>query len=101
MTSAKPYLSAEELTQRTPWTPDAIEKMISRGVLVRGVHYFQLGGRRSRLIFKWDAIVALIERQRIRTKPTDVVETEDRCEAGAKQGLNVEEATTELQRLLR
>jgi len=97
----KPYLSSEELAQRTPWSADAIEKMIGRGVLVRGVHFFQLGGRRSRLIFKWDAIVGLIEGRRIRTKPTDMIETEDRQGAGVKQGLNVEEATTELQRLLR
>lgn len=101
MTSAKPYLSAEELAQRTPWSTDAIEKMIARGVLVRGVHFFQLGGRRGRLIFKWDAIVALIEGRRIRMTPTDVVETENRHEVEAKQGLNVEAATTELQRLLR
>jgi len=101
MTSAKPYLSAEELAQRTPWSPDAIEKMIARGVLVRGVHFFQFGGRRSRLIFKWDAIVALIEGHRTRTRPTDVVESDEHHETGRKQGLNVEAATTELQRLLR
>ncbi len=72
----------------------------ARAALVRGVHFFQLGGRRSRLIFKWDAIVALIEGRRVPTKLTDVVEV-DGHQAGAKQGLNVEAATTELQRLLR
>jgi hypothetical protein len=97
----RPYVSGEQLAELTPWSSNAIEKMIVRGVLVRGVHFFQLGGRRSRLIFKWDAIVALIEGRRVRTKPTDVVESGGGSEAGAKQVLNVEAATTELQRLLR
>jgi len=93
----KPYLSAEELSERTPWTLDAIEKMIRRGVLIRGVHYFQPFGRRGRLVFKWKAIVALIEGRPIRSEASTVVENtgED-----PKRVLNVEKAETELRRLL-
>jgi hypothetical protein len=97
----RPYVSAEQLARLTPWSSDAIEKMIARGVLVRGVHFFQLGGRRGRLIFKWEAIVELIEGRRERTRPNDVVEAEGHPKATAKQVLNVQAATTELQRLLR
>jgi hypothetical protein len=101
MDAPKPYLSAEELAQRTPWTPNAIEKMIARGVLTRGVHFFQFGGRRSRLIFKWDAIVELIERQGVRRHGNNVVETTKPYAARMRRTLNVETATTALQRLLR
>jgi hypothetical protein len=55
------YLSIEQLAEHTPWSPDAIRRMISRDILKRGEHYFQPRGRGSQLIFKWRAIVALIE----------------------------------------
>lgn len=55
------YLSAEQLSELTLWTVDAIHKLVQRGILKKGVHYFQPGGRRSRLIFKWDAIVSFVE----------------------------------------
>jgi hypothetical protein len=35
--------------------------MVTRGVLRKGVHYFQPFGGRSQLVFKWRAIVSLIE----------------------------------------
>jgi hypothetical protein len=57
----RPYLNAVQLAAVTPWTEKAIARLVERGVLVRGVHYFQLPGRRTRLIFKWTAIVSLIE----------------------------------------
>lgn len=53
------YLYTSELAQFVPWSEDAIEKKIARGVLKRGVHFFYLDGRR---LFKWSAIVALIEK---------------------------------------
>jgi hypothetical protein len=99
----KPYLSAEELAQRTPWTLEAIEKMIRRGLLVRGRHYFQPTGQRGRLIFKWAAIVALIEERAIQSGSESVIEA---LEAGPsttqkkKRVLDVEKATADLQRLL-
>jgi len=59
---AREYLSVEQLAARTPWSPDAIRRMVTRGVLRRGVHYFQPFGSRSQLVFKWRAIVSLIEK---------------------------------------
>lgn len=57
------YLSAEQLAQRTPWSVDAIEKMIQRGELCRGVHWFQPKGPGTRRIFKWSAVAAWIEQE--------------------------------------
>jgi hypothetical protein len=57
--NAKPYVSAQELADLTPWTENAIKNMIRRGVLREREHYFHVG---RRLVFRWDAIVALIER---------------------------------------
>jgi hypothetical protein len=56
----KPYLSVEELAQLTPWSGQAIRTMMSRGILCEGVHYFHV---RRRPVFKWEAIVAFIERR--------------------------------------
>ena len=55
------YLSAEQLAEATPWTASAIEKMVRRGALKQGVHYFQPFGHRTQLLFEWSAIVELIE----------------------------------------
>ncbi len=52
------YLSTTEVTQFVPWSENAIEKKIARGVLRLGVHFFYVDGRR---LFKWSAIVSLIE----------------------------------------
>jgi hypothetical protein len=103
LTPLRAYLSAEQLSEVTPWTPDGIEKMMRRGVLMRGVHYFQPFGRRSRLVFKWDAIVALIEGRAVQSEPQAVVEgetVEPSAVAPARRTLDVEKATTDLQRLL-
>jgi hypothetical protein len=59
--SVREYLSSEQLAEVTPWNVSAIEKMVSRGVLKRDVHYFQPFGRRTQLVFKWSTIVDLIE----------------------------------------
>lgn len=55
------YLSAQQLSDVTPWSTSAIEKMVARGILIRDIHYFQPFGRRSQLIFKHSSIVDLIE----------------------------------------
>jgi hypothetical protein len=55
------YLNAEQLAAVTPWSRKAIERLVARGVLVRGVHYFQPQGPRTPLIFKWSEIVLFIE----------------------------------------
>jgi hypothetical protein len=62
----KPYLSIAELAQLTPWTDQAIRTMLSKGKLQEGVHFFYVG---RRPVFKWEAIVAFIER----TEKTGVV----------------------------
>jgi hypothetical protein len=61
-TPVPPYLSSAELAAQTPWSVEAIRRMVTRGVLRRGEHYFQPLGARTQLLFKWTAIVALIER---------------------------------------
>jgi len=99
----KPYLSAEELAQRTPWTIEAIEKMIRRGLLVRGQHYFQPTGQRGRLVFKWAAIVAMIEERAVQSASESVIDDGEGRPSKTqtmKQVLDVEKATADLQRLL-
>jgi hypothetical protein len=103
MDTPKPYLSAEELAQRTPWTLDAIEKMVRRGILVRGQHYFQPTGQRGRLIFKWAAIVSLIEEQPVQARSESVIDHDELRPSNGRateQVLDVEKATAGLQRLL-
>lgn len=56
----KPYLYADELAALTPWSVEAIDAKVRRGDFRLGVHYFQ-DGQRGRRIFKWTAIVELIE----------------------------------------
>jgi len=65
---AKPYLSILELSQVTPWTELAIRTMMSRGILKRGVHYFDVGRRR---FFKWVAVVAFIEGKSVENTDED------------------------------
>jgi hypothetical protein len=54
----KPYLSIEELSALTPWTEQAVRSKIKRGDFIADVHFFRIG---RRIIFKWDAVVNLIE----------------------------------------
>ena len=56
-----PYLSPEQLARLTPWSVQAIRTMVKRGVFQRAVHYFQPGGKGGGLVFKWSAVVELIE----------------------------------------
>jgi len=90
----KPYLYAEQLAALTPWSVEAIRKKVQRGELRLGVHYFQ-EQHRGRLIFKWAAIVELIESGTCGHKAA----------AGAVapvngKALDVEKATAGLYRLL-
>ena len=61
MNEGREYLSAVQLAALTPWSVEAINKKVRRGELMRGMHYFQPNGPGSQLVFKWSAIVALIE----------------------------------------
>jgi hypothetical protein len=89
-----PYLSTDQLAQLTPWTVQAINTMRKRGVFKPGVHYFQPAGKGGQVIFKWAAVVELIEK--------------DACQRGVvvknapprRKRLNVEEATAAVQQLL-
>jgi hypothetical protein len=100
--AARPYLSAAQLAELTPWTEDAIEKMVNRGVLRKGVHYYQLdGGRNTYRLYNWAAIAALIEGRPVpivEEKPVDrppAVMAEPRA-----QKIDVEKASRNLQELL-
>lgn len=93
----KPYMYAEELARFTPWTPEAIRKMASTGTFKFGVHYFQTGGRGTRLFFKWEAIVEMIEgadRRRV-AEPVPAPCRQDRV-----RRLDAKKAEAELRRLL-
>jgi predicted DNA-binding transcriptional regulator AlpA len=68
--SVREYLNAQQLAEATPWSMSAIEKMVSRRILKRDVHYFQPFGRRTQLVFKWSGIVALIEDNQIKSDGT-------------------------------
>lgn len=97
----RPYLSIQQLAEVTPWTVGAIRKMVARGVLKRGLHYFQPLGRRRELVFKWAAIEQLIEGQAIRCPAATMVEdTQGSRPATAHKGIDVEQATASFERLL-
>ena len=59
--TVRAYLHIDQLAELTPWTPAAIRTMMARGVFKLGVHYFKPHGPRSRPVFRWAAIVELIE----------------------------------------
>jgi hypothetical protein len=61
LVAPRPYLSAEQLAALTPWSVEAIRRMIRRDILRSGVHYFQPAGRGGQVIFKWSAIIGFIE----------------------------------------
>jgi len=89
------YLSVEQLAAITPWSEEAIRRMVSRGVLQKGVHYFQPLGRRSHLVFKWSAVVQLIEG----APEAEHLAAARNADAGGG-GFDVEGAAADLYRLL-
>jgi hypothetical protein len=91
----RPYLSIGQLAAKTPWSVEAIRKMMVRGVLKERKHYFRPFGQRHGLVFKWSAIVALIEQP-----PAPMVELAEAHPEPRSAGMNVEQATANLQRLL-
>src|SRR6266478_2521843 len=102
--AASQYLSSLEVCQRTPWSVDAVQKMIHRGVLRRGIHFFQPAGRRTRLFFSWPALRALIEGQAIPPGPEPVLveqrPAKNQAAPPRRMIIDVQKATTDLQRLL-
>ena len=93
--AVREYLSTEQVAEVTPWSVEAIEKMVRRGVLKRDVHYFQPFGRRTQLVFKWSAIVALIEGDHPKSDDAHGHQVVDR-----RGQLDVEKAKAGLGRLL-
>jgi hypothetical protein len=94
--SVRPYMSIEQLAAATPWTDDAIRHKMARGILKLGVHYFQPLGRRTEIIFKWSAIVDMIEQQPVLVEEPETVQARSR----ATKGIDVEQATANFERLL-
>ncbi len=82
------YLKTAGLVKAGPWSAREIDRKIRRGELVEGTHFFVDGPRRQR-IFKWGAVVDLIEHPQ---------------QAGIRKrtraGVNIDEATAGLRRLL-
>jgi hypothetical protein len=95
---AREYLYIEQLDGLTPWTREAIGTMVRRGVFKRGVHYFQPGGRRGRLIFKWSRVVEFIEHP-VAADPQPVIEVTSSRSAASDD--DVRQATEALRRMLR
>ena len=89
-----PYLSTEQLAQVTPWSVQAINTMRKRGVFKLGAHYFQPTGRGGQVIFKWAAVVELIE-----DRASQGGAVLERAQPRRKR-LNVEAATATIQQLL-
>lgn len=94
----RPYLSASQLSELTPWTVSAIEKMIQRGTLIRDVHFFQRAPRSER-IFCWHAIEAFI-RGLPHARPLDRDPGPVAHCHGASDEIDVTQAETDLRRLL-
>lgn len=66
MTAPRPYMSLAQLLDVVPWSRSTVEKMIVDGTLKQGVHYYRprIRGRSNacaHYVFKWEAIVQLIE----------------------------------------
>lgn len=85
------YLNAEQLAAVTPWSPDAIRRMVTRGTLKKNVHYFQPLGPRTQMLFKWAAIIAFIEVGEAKAPPPPPAAVEEP---------DVEAITATLERLL-
>ena len=92
------FLSVEQLAALTPWTPSAIRSMVARGTFKRGIHYFQPGGVRGQLIFRWSAVVSYIEGQ-VRDRPEAEGGSVIRFADGST--INVDEAANTILRLHR
>ena len=92
------YLYIEQLADLTPWSPDAIRTMMSRGLFKQGVHYFKPQGERGRVIFRWQSVVRYIQGRD--TEP-ESVDTADRIPMADGRVISLDEAKKEAQRLLR
>ncbi len=94
------YLNAGQLSELTPWSVPAIDSMCRTGVLKLNVHYFRPHGPRSHRIFFWPAIVELIEGQSAAKVTDRVTEQKAQIPRPPTMVIDVEQAQTELLRLL-
>lgn len=79
MIEAPPYIEYADFPRLTPFSEQAIRAAVSRKELKEGVHYFRRG---RRVIFKWAAIEAWIERRMITgplETPIDIVPLRSRA----------------------
>jgi hypothetical protein len=79
MIEAPPYIEYADFPRLTPFTEQAIRAAVSRKELKEGVHFFRRG---RRVIFKWAAIEAWIERRMIGEhveEPADIVPIRSRA----------------------
>jgi len=90
------YLYVDQLAELTPWTPDGIRTMISRGAFRQGVHFFKPGGRYGRPIFSWKAVVEFIEKSKRMPESND-----DRIVLADGAVIDLDEAAEEIHRLCR
>ncbi|HVO24461.1 MAG TPA: hypothetical protein VMW56_12635 [Candidatus Margulisiibacteriota bacterium] len=95
--TVRPYMSIEQLEAATPWSVPAIRKKMARSVLKLGVHYFRPLGRRREVVFKWSAIVAMVEQQSPRVEEPESAPSRPRRTTGI---IDVEQATADFERLL-
>lgn len=89
------FMSAKQLAEVGPWSEEGIKRMVSRGTLQKGTHWFQPGGPRTRMIFDWLAIQRFI-RDEAEPAPPHVVRL-----ANGKEVRIDEEEDREAARLLR
>jgi hypothetical protein len=84
------------LAQLTPWTPDAIRTMISRGLFKLGVHYYKPHGPGSRPIFCYRAVVDYIQGTELQSRSED-----DAIRLADGTVIDLDQATKQAARLLR
>lgn len=66
------FIIIEELARRLQTTPGAIRSKITKGVLVRGIHWFRPSG--FKMLFSWSAIVEMIRQDgkpKVYSNPND------------------------------
>lgn len=68
---ASRYISVAELARRTPWSVNAIRRMMQRGQFRVSVHFFRPSGPRGKVVFDFEAVERLI-RQEPLGHPTEV-----------------------------
>ena len=64
---AEEYLTIDQVAQWLKLSPKSVRNKMASGVFRRGVHYFSPPGLGPR--FKWSALVAWLERERLPLQP--------------------------------